>query len=280
MSPLPSQPEESPSATMEYLRGIAASAAHENKLSLEHLQAFVALRPKSAIGYRELAGQLYALHRTDESQNAYAKAIQIDPSLISARVLYGQLLQERLYPGAAEEHLRYAWEQGRGSTAAVIPLCNLLREQHKDSERLKLLNEAVIRNPWDSNLWNYFGQSKQASLDHAGAAGAFARSADLMPENEIVRLHAAEEFESAGKNTQAAEQYHLLAAQHDQSAAAHYFLARFLARNDARRDEAIRQAQLALALSAHQSAPPRATIEALISAIRAGRAGDASDFRL
>jgi tetratricopeptide (TPR) repeat protein len=275
-----SNPGQSPAATLEYLRAVAASAVGNSKLSLEHLQSFLKLRPNSAIGYRELAGQLHAIGRLAESQNAYAKALEINPALISARVLYGQLLQERVLPGAAEEHLRYAWRQRRRGTAAAIPLCNLLHEQGKESERLKVLTEAVERNPWDAYLWNYLGQSRRMASDHAGAAAAFARSADLMPENESIRLRAADEFEAAGNDTQAAEQYRVLLAEHEESAAAHYFFARFLGRNTGRREQALKEARLALNLADRPGAPPRAMIQSLISAIRADRASDASDFRL
>jgi tetratricopeptide (TPR) repeat protein len=279
-NPAPSDPGHSPAATLEYFRAVAASAAGNSKLSLEHLQSFLKLRPNSAIGYRELAGQLHALGRLAESQNAYAKALEINPAMISARVLYGQLLQERILPGAAEEHLRYAWRQGRRGTSAAIPLCNLLREQGKEPERLKVLTEAVERNPFDGHLWNYLGQSRRMTSDHAGAAAAFARSADLMPENESIRLRAADEFEAAGNDTQAAEQYRLLLAEHEESATAHYSFARFLGRDTTRREQALNEARLALNFADRPGAPPRAMIQSLISAIRAERASDASDFRL
>ena len=54
----------------------------------------------------------------DQAATAYRRALEIEPSLVSARVLYGQLLHDRIMPRAAEEHLRYAWEHGAGSTAA------------------------------------------------------------------------------------------------------------------------------------------------------------------
>jgi tetratricopeptide (TPR) repeat protein len=273
-------PDHSPAATLEYLRAVAASVAGNSTLSLEHLQSFLKLRPSSAIGHREMAGQLHALGRLAESQNAYAKALEINPAMISARVLYGQLLQERILPGAAEEHLRYAWRQGRRGTSAAIPLCNLLREQGKEPERLKVLTEAVERNPFDGHLWNYLGQSRRMTSDHAGAAAAFARSADLMPENESIRLRAADEFEAAGNDAQAGEQYRLLLAEHGESATAHYSFARFLGRDTSRREQALKEARLALNFADRPGAPPRAMIQSLISAIRAERAADASDFRL
>jgi tetratricopeptide (TPR) repeat protein len=279
--PATSRPDRANDATVEYLRGIAASAAGDANESLAHLQAFVTLRPTSSVGYRDLAGQLRALGRLKEAQDAYAKALELEPALVSARVLYGQLLHERILPRAAEEHLTYAWQHGGGSTAAVVPLCNLLREQGRDAECLPMLEQAVQRRPYDAHLWNYLGQAKQSGHDVSGAAIAFARSADLMPENATVRLRAADQFESAGERSRAEAQYRLLVVQHPDSAAAHFHFARSIARDSSRQPEAMTHAERALNLAAEApGSPPRAAIQSLITAIRAGRTADASDFKL
>jgi predicted Zn-dependent protease len=200
--------------------------------------------------------------------------------MVSARVLYGQLLHERVMPDNALQHLRYAWEHGRGSTAAVIPICNILREQGKEKECVELLEKAVERNPRDAFLWNYLGQSRRTLKDRAGAAAAFAKSADLMPENQPMRTQAGEEFEASGDRVRAEQQYRLLVQQDPESAAGHYFLARCLARDTARRDEALSEAQAALRLADKPGSPPKSQIQALIAAIRAGRTGPEDQFKL
>jgi predicted Zn-dependent protease len=215
-----------------------------------------------------------------DSQVHYARALEIEPSLVSARVLYGQLLHERIMPRAAEEHLRYAWEHGAGSTAAVLPLCNLLREQGRESQRRAILDEAIKRRASDSHLWSYLGQSKAALDDHAGAAAAFARAADLLADDPAPRLHAAEQFEAAGLRARAEEQYQALVAQHPDAATAHFHYARFIAREQSRRGEAIRHAERALSLADDPGAPPRSVIQSLLAAIRAGRTSPADELRL
>jgi tetratricopeptide (TPR) repeat protein len=269
-------------ATGRYLRGVAASAAGDGAGALEQFQAFVQLRPACAIGYRDAAGQAWTTERLDDAQHLYARALEIDPSSVSARVLYGQLLHQRHMPVHALEHLRYAWEHGRVSSrsAALIPLCNLLREQGKDEECAQLLAEALKQNPADGFLWNYLGQSRAAMKDHRGAADALARSAELMPENEPARLQAAQEYVLADDLSKAEAQFRAAAGEHPDSSWAHYFLAKFLARDSARREEALREAEQALTLADRPGAVPRAQVQALIPAIRSGRASAGGDFRL
>ena len=268
-------------ATMDYLRAVAASSAGDAPAASASLECFRQLRPNSAIGYRESAGQAWAQNNPDRAQALYAKALEIEPSLVSARVLYGQLLHQRFMPARALEHLRYVWEHGRcNRTAAVIPMCNLLREQGREKDCADLLAAAVQQNPTDGYLWNYLGQSRGALGEHASAAAAFARSADLMPENESVRLKAADEHVAAGDRAKAEAQYRAAIDQHPRSASAYYYLARFLARETDRREEALRASRVALDLADRPGAPPRATIQSLISAISSGRASPASDFKL
>ena len=273
-------PEKSAEAAALYLQSVAASAAREPEASSHFLQMYLALRPNSAIAYRDAAGQAHAAKRLIEAQQLYEKALALDPSLISARVLYGQLLHERVLPDNALQHLRYAWENGRGSTAAVIPICNILREQGKEKDCIAILEEAVKKGPRDAFLWNYLGQSRRTLNDHAGAAAAFARSADLMPENAPVRTQAGEQFEAAGDRKSAEEQYRLLIRHDPDNAAGHYFLARSLAHDSSRREEAMREAEAALRLCDRPGAPPKPQIQALISAIRAGRATPEDQFKL
>ena len=278
-TPMPAG-ERSFEATALYLQAVAASAARDPKASATLIQQFFRLRPNSAVAYRDAAGQSRAQDRLNEAQSLYEHALDLDPTLISARVLYGQLLHERVMPDNALQHLRYAWEHGRGSTAAVIPICNILREQRKEAECVELLDKAVKQNPRDAFLWNYLGQSRRELKDHAGAAAAFAKSADLMPENQPVRVQAGEEFEATGDRSRAEQQYRLLVQHDPDSAAGHYFLARCLARDASRREEALRAADAALKLSDRPGAPPKAQIQALISAIRAGRTGPEDEFKL
>ena len=234
----------------------------------------------SAIGYRDLAGQFRALRRMDDAQAHYAKALELEPALISARVLYGQLLHERMFRRAAEEHLTYAWQHGGGNTAAILPLCNLLREQDRAGECIPLLDEALKRQPADGHLWSYLGQTKRGLADHAGAGSAFARAADIMSDDPSARLRAAEQFEAAGLHAQAEFHYRALVAEHPNAATAHFHFARFIARESGRCDEAMSHAEQALKLADDPGAPPRSVIQSLIAAIRGGRTSPASEFRL
>jgi Tfp pilus assembly protein PilF len=271
---------ESGAATLQYLQAIAASSAGDARGSDAYLQAFLRLRPRSAIGFRDLAGQARAISDLDRAQKLYAEALQIEPTLVSARVLYGQLLHERLMPTHAMKNLRYAWEHGRHSrTAAVIPLCNLLREQGREREGADLLAEAVKQSPLDGYLWNYLGQSRTLLSDHAGAAVAFARSADLMPENASVRLKAADEYLAAGNRAKAEEQVRTAIAQNPESSVAYCAFAKLLAQ-DGRPDKALDAAKSALLFADRPGGVPRGEVQSLISAIRAGRASAAADFKL
>ena len=268
-------------ATLAYLAGVSASAAGDSQSALGGFQQYLKLRPSSAIGYRDAAGQFRVLKRMQEAQVHYEKALELEPSLLSARVLYGQLLHERILPRAAEEHLSYARKHGgTAATAAVLPLCNLLREQGRDRECLPLLDEAIKRRPFDAHLWTYLGQAQRALDDNAAAAIAFARAADLMGDDPGLRLQAAQQFEAAGQRARAEEQYGFLITQHPDSATSHFHFARFLARDSGRAREAIERAEQALTLSDTPGAPPRAVIQSLIASIRAGRTSPASELRL
>jgi predicted Zn-dependent protease len=271
---------DSAAATSQYLCAIAASSAGDARTSDAHFQAFLQLRPRSAIGIRDQAGQARATGDLDRAQALYAKALEIEPGLLSARVLYGQLLHERLMPAHAMEQLRYAWEHGRyNRTAAVIPLCNLLREQGKERESAVVLGEALKQSPLDAYHWNYLGQSRTVLSDHAGAAAAFARSADLMPENESIRLKAADEYLIVGNRPKAEEQIRTAITQNSVSATAYCALASLLAQ-DGRREQALEATKSALLFADRPGGVPRGDIQSLISAIRAGRASAAADFKL
>jgi predicted Zn-dependent protease len=216
----------------------------------------------------------------DRAQNLYARALEIDPALVSARVLYGQLLHERLMPEHAMENLRYAWGNGRHTrTAAVIPLCNLLREQGKERQCADLLADAVKQSPLDGYLWNYLGQSRALLSDHAGAAAALARCAELIPQDESARLKAADEYLAAGDRAKAEQQIRAAVAQNPESAAAYCALARLLA-HDGRRDQALEATKLALLFADRPGGVPRGEVQSLIAAIRGGRASAAADFKL
>ncbi len=254
-----------------FSQAIAASAAHDPQSSAQFLESYIKIRASSAVAWRDLAGQMRALNRLDDAQNDYAKALELDPSLISARVLYGQLLAERTMPDHAMEQLRYAWEHGRGSTAAVIPMCNLLRRQGKDAECLSILEKAVAQNPNDSFLWTYLAQTRAGLKDTKGAAEAFARAADLMPENEPLRADAARAFASAGERQRAEEQFRRLLDHDPLSSGGHFFFAQFLAEDASRRADALREAQTALENADRPGAPPRDRIQALIDAIRSAK---------
>jgi tetratricopeptide (TPR) repeat protein len=268
-------------ATLAYLAGVSASAAGDTQAALRGFQDYLKRRPSSAIGYRDAAGQLRALKRMQDAQAHYEKALELDASLLSARVLYGQLLHERMLTAAAEEHLSYAWKHGgAAATAAVLPLCNLLREQGRDRECLTLLDEAIQRSRFDAHLWTYLGQTNRALNDTAAAATAFARAADLMADDASLRLQAAQQFEAAGLRARAEEQYRFLITQNPDAATAHFHFARFLARDSSRTAEAVERAEQALKLSDAPGAPPREVIQSLIAAIRAGRTSLASELRL
>jgi tetratricopeptide (TPR) repeat protein len=268
-------------ATLAYLAGVSASAAGDAAAALGGFRDYLRLRPSSAIGYRDAAGQFRAMNRVQDAQAHYEKALQLDPSLPSARVLYGQLLHERVLSQAAEEHLSYAWTHGGATTTiAALPLCNLLRAQGRDRDCLPVLDDALRRRPRDAHLWSYLGQTKRALADHAGAAAALARAADLMGDDATLRLQAAEQFETAGERARAEFQYQTLIAEHPDAATAHFHFARFLARDSNRSAEAITRAEQALTLADTPGAPPRAVIESLLSAIRAGRTSAGSALRL
>ena len=268
-------------ATLAYLAGVSASAAGDAHGALAGFRKYLKLRPSSAIGYRDAAGQLRALSQLQDAQAHYEKSLELNPSLVSARVLYGQLLHERNFAAAAEEQLSQVWNPGGpAATAAVLPLCNLLREQRRDRECLPLLDDAIKRAPLDANLWTYLGRTKRTLDDKSGAATAFARAADLRGDDPALRLEAAQLFESAALPARAEEQYQSLIAQHPDAATAHFQFARFLARDSKRAKEAIERAEQALTLSDTPGAPPRAVIQSLIDAIRAGRTSPASELRL
>jgi tetratricopeptide (TPR) repeat protein len=266
-------------AASAYLRGASASLGNDAPAALQFFEEFIRLRPASAVGHRDAAGQLRALDRLDEAQHTYARALALEPLNVSARVLYGQLLADRVLPKSAEEHLRFAWERGTDGNAAIIPLYNLLSGQGRDGECLELLDAALDRNSLDGHLWNYVGQSRRAMNDHAAAASAFARAAELLPDLENLRVQAAEQFEASGQPAKAEESYRILIDRHA-SAASHYRYARFISRDAARRDEALRSATRALQLADDPSAPPREMIQSLIAAIRSGKASKRDDLHL
>ena len=264
------RPADAAPSTVLFAKAVAASAAQQPQQAFDLLQQFLKIRPQSAVAWRDAAGQAHALGRLDESQTMYAKALELQPSLTSARILYAQLLHERIMPGHALAQLRYIWQHGPHSTAAVVPMVNILRQQGKEQEALEILTRAVETSPNDSYLWLYLGQSRRALNDPNGAAAAYLRAAELLPENLSLRIQAAESFEAAQALDKAEEQYRTVVRIAPNSSAAHFFLARFLSTDTARKEQALAAAQKALELADQPGAPPRDRIHALISAINTG----------
>jgi tetratricopeptide (TPR) repeat protein len=254
-------------ATVLLAKAVAASAAQQPQDAFSHLQAFLKLRPKCAVACRDAAGQAHALGQLDECQVLYGKALELEPSLTSARILYGQLLQERNLTGHGLTQLRYAWQHGPTPTAAVIPMVNILNQLENKSEALEILNEAVKKSPNDVYLWTYLARARREAKDCPNAAAAFLRAFELTPDDLALRVQAADAFDAGKDLAQAEAHYRAVVEIAPNSSAAHFFLARFLANNPQTRNEALTSAQKSLELSDQPGAPPRDKITALIATL-------------
>jgi len=126
---------------------LVTSWAQGDRLGVQDLERMMGLPSAARAAYRAAS----AVHRL-----ANVEA----PILIA----HGEL-DDRVSPRQSEEHVAE------------------LREQGRDAECVLLLDQALQRCSSDAHLWSYLGQTKRTLDDSAGAAEAFARAADLMPED-------------------------------------------------------------------------------------------------
>ncbi len=256
-------------ATNLFLKAWAESVAQDPRTAAENLKAFLNLRPTSASGYTDLAAAYQAMHRPADAESAYKKALALEPQSVWTRVMYGQLLVEQNQPSKALDVMASLWEPDEKANALVIPMCNLLLKDNKHDQCIVLLKRAFKNNPDDGLLWLYLAQCQRATNDHLDAAESFARAANLMPERTPLRADSGGEFQAAGRPGEAENQYQKLIDQDPQSPAGHFLLARLLAQDVNRLNDALEQASQALRLSDRPNAPPRDAIEDLIAKIRA-----------
>ena len=257
-----------------FLWSWALSAAGKHEMSYFAADTFALLRPNSALGHKNVAIACAQLGQVAKAEEAYQRALRCDPQSVSIRVLYGQFLAEHDQRDKAMAVLNSVWEPAEKDTIAIIPMCNLLVKQGYFDKSVALLERAVQRQPNDGLLWIYLGQNLRSLGKRERAADAYDQAAKLMPERSDLAIQVAEELEAAGQLDKAEQQYRKLAYQSAKIPAGHFLLARFLAKDPARRAEALEECEAALKAPAAENGPPRELVEKLARELRRRDAGE------
>ena len=111
-----------------YQRATAFIAMGRDKEAEADLRKVIAMEPGFARAYRALGQVLLDRDATAEAKSALARAIELDPKISGARLLYASALIKTDEPGKAIEPLREAIAQG-DVTALVYALLGLAEER-------------------------------------------------------------------------------------------------------------------------------------------------------
>lgn len=245
------------------------SLMRDKKEELDWAKGLVAARPANAFCRVLMAGALERRHQTEAAETNYRKALELDRQSLVGRVLYAQMLAEgRRY----DESMRLL-EQLRGErcgTIWAIGMWNILNEQSKPAECLKVVQEALAVSPRNPRLLVLQGQSQRDTGDHVAAVASLKKAMALGFDAPGVNAVLGGELEAIGALDEAEAQFRMLTQKCPSESRSHFMLANFLSkRRPAKVAEAIAELEQALSLPAAGDSPSRELMQDMLSKLKA-----------
>jgi arylsulfatase A-like enzyme/Tfp pilus assembly protein PilF len=224
----------------------AIRAPHGIAAASEEVKSLVALDPGNPFGHFAVGSLAYRAGRLRDADQAFARALELDPDRPNVRQQRGRVLRDRGLLEQSEKELRIVVEQTRGDVGGAVALTDTLIERGKLEEAEALLEDVLKREP-----------------HHQAALGAKGRLlvARGRPRDAVAFLEQA----AAGESPDSLVELAMALLQAGEPARARDTAARVLARNpshpwaltvlgqslvkEGRREEGLRALQQALAAS-------------------------------
>lgn len=174
----------------------AAEKFDEARISLS---SAIALKPKVAENYFELAEVLIRQKRFPEAIENYRTTLNLAPEHREARLhLAALMLVVREYE-KAESDIRKLLEANPQDYDALVLSANLSRSRNDFQEARKILTELLETRPDDVTLLANLGDLELAEGRPKEAEEYFAKALRIAPENDTVRLALADLYSSQGR---------------------------------------------------------------------------------
>lgn len=245
-----------------YLRG-------EYNLAFKHARKLMDVRSNSAFAYSLAASAAEKQNTTEQAEQYYQKALNLNTEAAAAKFYYAQFLSQS-QPDKAMEILEQLWQIDKYKSYSVMLMHNILLERGEYKRCRKFLTEAVKIDPDNAYLWFSLGASQFYMGDADNAVTSMTRAVELFPEKGPFRGQLARMMEQTGKLDGSEKHYRELLNIEQDNPVVHFWLARFLAKHRPfSKEEALKEARIALSLPA-KGRIPRQIIEKLIAQLESG----------
>jgi tetratricopeptide (TPR) repeat protein len=239
----------------------------EYDLAFKHTQELMVLRSESAFIYNLAAGAAEKQNKTEQAEQYYQKALELNPESITAKIYYAQFLSERQSEKALDI-LQQLWQFEEAKQHVALLMNNILFARGEYKRCSEFLNEAIKINPDNAYLWFSLGASQFYMGETDNSVTSMARAVELFPERGPFRGQLARMMEQTGKLDEAEKHFRELLNIEPENPVVHFWLAQFLAKHKPEaKDEALKEAQFALNLPANGRIPKQ-IIEELITELQ------------
>jgi tetratricopeptide (TPR) repeat protein len=236
-------------------------------LAFKNTQELMVLRPESAFAYILAACTAEKQNKTEQAEQYYQKALELNPESITVKIYYAQFLSER-QPDTALDILQQLWQFEEAKQHVALLMNNILFERGEYKRCSEFLNEAIKINPDNAYLWFSLGASQFYMGETDNAVTSMARAVELFPERGPFRGQLARMMEQTGKLDGAEKHFRELLNIESDNPVVHFWLAQFLAKHRPEaKDEALKEARFALSLPA-KGRIPKQIIEKLIAELQ------------
>lgn len=216
--------------------------------AIEQLSEAVRLQPKSAEAHNALGEAYTAFGDPKSARPEFEKALAVDPAFAQAHVDLGALLLDEGGGDAAAQHLDRAIQLLGHKPDAAYPLYLRAKiySEHRDPKKaVSVLEKAVSIRPDFGEAWSDLGEARKATLDDAGALGAFERAAELSPQDAVAQTRLGSKLLEMGRAHDAIPHLEAAARLDSKNQSTLYTLERALLKDGQREQAAAVKQQLA-----------------------------------
>jgi tetratricopeptide (TPR) repeat protein len=262
-----SRPENGIDTFLLYIQALRYYMNDEYESASDSIEKFIDLRKESQIGYILAANNAEKNRKFNIAEQYYQKALKFNPEGTILKVLYAQFLSDR-QPDKALEILQGIWQLGKLKHTVALLTFNILSERGQYQRCVELLSDAVKVDPENAYLWINLGGCHYHLGQFDEAISNMTKAVELLPERGPFRGQLARLLENTGKLDEAEKHFRELLNIESNNPVVHFWLAEFLYKHRPQaKEEALKAAQTALALS-HRKSIPKQKIEQLIQKLQ------------
>jgi tetratricopeptide (TPR) repeat protein len=184
-----------PSMQLERLRGFMAQSAEDFTSAIAAYERVVAAAPDDWESWNNLGNARRQAGQFEAGVSALERAVQLNPSSPPVRFNYATALGSAGRPEQAEKQLRAMAGEFPNDSKPLSELHALLKEQGREDDALKAIEEAVDRDPHDVTLWLALASHRLSMLQNELAEKAYLRAISIQPDNSAANIGLALCFE-------------------------------------------------------------------------------------